>query len=238
MADEMLPRDRAELLWEAIVNHTIEAVDAIRDRPELIAAAIAAGLPDMLGDPRDRYELFLKAIAGAQGGTGGIDDSVAGYDVLYEAHDLVFNGLASTFINTGIKLLGSDYQDKDIKIVIKDLSYTTGGNNYSCLLHCKHEVDPWPGIKIARGNMDATGSDFVVEQNTRCDLLVFRRDEGAWNAQLFNSTPGNKVAISVPRFDVDVFNESPLVLGGALNANGGSGNFGFGGFGSIIVAVK
>lgn len=68
MADEMLPRDRAELLWEAIINHTIEAVDAIRDRPELIAAAIAAGLPDMLGDPRDRYELFLKAIAGAQGG--------------------------------------------------------------------------------------------------------------------------------------------------------------------------
>lgn len=68
MPDEIMPRDRAELLWNAIINHTIEAVDAIRDRPELIAAAIAAGLPDMLGDPRDRYEMFLKAIAGAQGG--------------------------------------------------------------------------------------------------------------------------------------------------------------------------
>lgn len=70
MPDEIMPRDRAELLWNAIINHTIEAVDAIRDRPELIAAAIAAGLPDMLGDPRDRYEMFLKAIAGAQGGGG------------------------------------------------------------------------------------------------------------------------------------------------------------------------
>lgn len=68
MPDEIIPRDRAELLWDAIINHTIEAVDAIRDRPELIAAAIAAGLPDMLGNPRDRYEMFLKAIAGAQGG--------------------------------------------------------------------------------------------------------------------------------------------------------------------------
>lgn len=70
MPDEIIPRDRAELLWDAIINHTIEAVDAIRDRPELIAAAIAAGLPDMLGNPRDRYEMFLKAIAGAQGGNG------------------------------------------------------------------------------------------------------------------------------------------------------------------------
>lgn len=70
MPDEIIPRDRAELLWDAIINHTIEAVDAIRDRPELIAAAIAAGLPDMLGNPRDRYEMFLKAIAGAQGGGG------------------------------------------------------------------------------------------------------------------------------------------------------------------------
>lgn len=75
MPDEIMPRDRAELLWDAIINHTIEAVDAIRDRPELIAAAIAAGLPDMLGDPRDRYELFLKAIAGAQGG-GSSDDFI------------------------------------------------------------------------------------------------------------------------------------------------------------------
>ena len=68
MPDEIIPRDRAELLWDAIINHTLDAVDAIRDRPELIAAAIAAGLPEMLGDPRDRYEMFLKAIAGAQGG--------------------------------------------------------------------------------------------------------------------------------------------------------------------------
>lgn len=77
MPDEIMPRDRAELLWNAIINHTIEAVDAIRDRPELIAAAIAAGLPEMLGDPRDRYEMFLKAIAGAQGG-----------DYLYEMVDI------------------------------------------------------------------------------------------------------------------------------------------------------
>lgn len=76
MPDEIMPRDRAELLWNAIINHTIEAVDAIRDRPELIAAAIAAGLPDMLGDPRDRYEMFLKAIAGAQGDGGAIIDLV------------------------------------------------------------------------------------------------------------------------------------------------------------------
>ena len=68
MPDEIIPRDRAELLWDAIINHTLDAVNAIRDRPELIAAAIAAGLPDMLGNPRDRYEMFLKAIAGAQGG--------------------------------------------------------------------------------------------------------------------------------------------------------------------------
>ena len=67
MPDEIIHRDRAELLWDAIINHTIEAVDAIRDRPELIAAAIAAGLPDMLGTPRDRYELFLRAIAASQG---------------------------------------------------------------------------------------------------------------------------------------------------------------------------
>lgn len=115
MPDEIMPRDRAELLWDAIINHTIEAVDAIRDRPELIAAAIAAGLPDMLGNPRDRYEMFLKAIAGSQG------EKITGFTI--------FNMKSNNSSWYSPVLSGTIGGNKTLTVIVSNISQSNGNQN-------------------------------------------------------------------------------------------------------------
>lgn len=242
MPDEIMPRDRAELLWNAIINHTIEAVDAIRDRPELIAAAIAAGLPDMLGDPRDRYEMFLKAIAGAQGG-GGIDDSITGWTVLYNAENLTFRQNGTGFTDTGIAILSNTYADKDIKVIVKG-AHVQGQAGYQTLLSCQDaSVDGTPGFKVGTGGTVGAISNNNIWYNgsTTIDFdFVFSRIDGVYNCEVGYPilTANSGLLITVPKCTGTFANERHLVLGGSLTSDGNMTNMGNATIASIIIAIK
>lgn len=237
-----MPRDRAELLWNAIINHTIEAVDAIRDRPELIAAAIAAGLPDMLGDPRDRYEMFLKAIAGAQG-SGGIDDSLSGYTVLYEAENLTFRQNGTGFTDTGIPILSETYANNDIKIIVKG-AYVKGQGGYQTLMACNDEsVEGTPGFQVSTG-----GSQAVSDRNlwysggTSVEFdFLYARTNGVYHCEVAVPDPlteSSFVHIIVPNCTGMFRNSRNVVMGGRLNAEGNPTSQGSGRIASIKIAIK
>lgn len=220
MADEMLPRDRAELLWEAIINHTIEAVDAIRDRPELIAAAIAAGLPDMLGDPRDRYELFLKAIAGANVVDDRIGDSLAGWEILYERENLSFNGTTATIINTGVPILSSAYADKDIKVIFRDINIGVNSGTSNVLFQCKTETGTVAGTKISVYSTqlpvpgESTG-DSRIASESKLDVYVFKRIGGVYSGTAFRQGKA-LVGMTIAGFEKPMENPANVILGGSL----------------------
>lgn len=237
-----MPRDRAELLWDAIINHTIEAVDAIRDRPELIAAAIAAGLPDMLGNPRDRYEMFLKAIAGAQE-SGGIDDSITGYNVIYSAENLTFRQNGTGFTDTGVAILSETYANNDIKIIVKG-AYVKGQAGYQTLMACNDaSVEGTPGFKVGTGGsqvVNPTNLWYAGGNSVEFDFL-YARTNGVYHCEVAVPDPlteSSFVHLIVPDCTGTFQNSRNLVMGGSLNAEGNSVGYGNARIASIKIAVK
>ena len=234
-----MDRERVELLLDAIARWDPDLIGDPRDRDEIYLKAIAGKDPSLIGYPRDRYEIFVKAISEAVGSLGGVDDSVIGWDVLYQAENLTFNGTNSTFVDTGVKILSAAYADKDIKIVIKGFYFKRHSSTYDTILACKYEVDPWPGLKIGLGAFGTTNTaDITVGDGTRIDELVIHRYSGVWTVDVFNSMNSHFLEIAVPDFNVALQNDQNLVLGGATKADGSGQRYAEGSFGSIVVAVK
>lgn len=234
-----MDRERMEVLLDAIATWNPDLIGEPRDRIEIYLKSIAGKDPSIIGYPRDRYETFVKAISEAVGSLGGVDDNVIGWDILYQAENLVFNGTNSTFVDTGVKLLSSTYSGKDIKIVIKGFYFKKHSSNYDTILACKYESDPWPGLKIGLGLFGITNTaDISVGDGTRIDELVIHRYSGVWTLDVFNSMNSHFLEIAVPDFNAALENTQNLVLGGATKADGTGQRYSEGSFSSIVVAVK
>lgn len=187
----------------------------------------------------DKKTLLSALMFGGGSGGGVVDDSVAGMDIVYSAENLSFNGTASTFIDTGLKILSASAAKKNFKIVIKDLYHEYHSSSlYETMICCEYEDgNTRPGFRVGFGNGALTNSsDIIYAHETRLDELVISYIDGVPYVGCANKTLGRHLDIYIPDFNHTLTNETNLVIGGGTNSNGEGFRFAKGNIGSIIVA--
>lgn len=170
-----------------------------------------------------------------------IDSDISGMTVVYEAENLEFTG--SNYIDTGIKLFGTENYDYDFKIICHDFMQTSVGD--TTLLSTLEEKNPYPGFctrTLPNGGANYTGVICLVT-GIEYSRFVIMRKNGIVTASIATILQASVTGASTPptylrsgNFIISV-NEVPLTLGCELNGSGNPFRYGKGTIGKIIVAV-
>ena len=147
--------------------------------------------------------------------------------LLYELpQETTFNG-TSDYIDTGVALLSTD---QDFTIVLDVIASQSQTNSQSTLVHCMHEVDPYPGLSIMKSGDD---SGFYIPRGSNASMIglnpnlipknirtkvVITKEGTAFNAYSSNGFAGSST------YTHSQVNEN-LLIGAYQQTNGDKGRY-------------
>lgn len=169
----------------------------------------------------------------------GLDLDVSGMNVIYEGHNLEFNG-STDYVQVDYALFSEENINKDFKIILnnvyQDNTVGTGSNqNERCLMGAMYEVQPWPGLVLRVTSNAGGGVIGIANQYTYPYVTIYRTDGVISVSGLHLGTYWIKLGSTA---NCTTTHDTPITFGCELNSSGTPYRFTKGAIGKAIIAVS